>query len=94
MEQISPYVALVKFLCAETTKGHTEQLLSPCVASGESVHYNQRSHMVQWRPDVPQLRLDTAKNKKHPGFSFLIYWPRQENVIILISFDQSSLLQK
>ena len=30
MEQISPHVALVRFLCAITTEGRTEQLLSPC----------------------------------------------------------------
>ena len=47
MEQTNPCVALVEFLCAVTTEGHTEQLLSPCAATGESVHCNQRCHMMQ-----------------------------------------------
>ena len=40
----------------------TEQL-SPRVATTEPASYNERSCMLQGRSHLPQLRLDTAKNK-------------------------------
>ena len=37
----------------------TEQLLSPQAL--EPLHHNKRSHMMQWRSCMPQLRPDAAK---------------------------------
>ena len=39
----------------------TEQLLSPGAMTRDSMPPNKRSHMMQHRPHVLQLRLDTAK---------------------------------
>ena len=38
-----------------------EQLLNPCTVTRESLLCNERSHMRQCRPHVPQLRRNTVK---------------------------------
>ena len=65
---------------------HSLEKLSPQAATRESVSHNERSYMMQRKPCMLQLRLNTAKLKKKKK-------KRQKHEILTVSLEELLMLQ-